>query len=390
MTDETALPGAAESVRPLELFFDLVFVFTITQVASILTAVPTLLSLARVAVLLVIIWWMYSGYAWLTNALDLDRTGPRLLLLSGTAGFFLMSMTVPKATGNGPWALIFGASYLLVVAIHMLGFIGTSGHRGIMRIGPLNLASALVVLAAGAVSPHARLWLWALAAALEGVTPLITGVREFTVGVGHFVERHGLAVIIVLGESITEVGAVTSRESSVTTSIVGALLALVLSAEMWWLYFGREERESEARLERVPAERRPRVAVYSFGYAYYVIILGIAVAAVGMEKAIDEFHHPSHHLSALLLPLGISLYLFGLACFHRTLAGTWPAARLTAVLAAAALVTPAAVRTSGAAALATAALVLLVLNACESRQVRGAGAGSTSTHQACEPGSPSP
>ena len=390
MTDETALPGAAESVRPLELFFDLVFVFTITQVASILTAVPTLLSLARVAVLLVIIWWMYSGYAWLTNALDLDRTGPRLLLLSGTAGFFLMSMTVPKTTGNGPWALIFGASYLLVVAVHMLGFIGTSGHRGIMRIGPLNLASALVVLAAGAVSPHARLWLWALAAALEGVTPLITGVREFTVGVGHFVERHGLAVIIVLGESITEVGAVTSRESSVTTSIVGALLALVLSAEMWWLYFGREERESEARLERVPAERRPRVAVYSFGYAYYVIILGIAVAAVGMEKAIDEFHHPSHHLSALLLPLGISLYLFGLACFHRTLAGTWPAARLTAVLAAAALVAPAAVRTSGAAALATAALVLLVLNACESRQVRGAGGGSTSTHQACEPGSPSP
>ena len=220
MTDETALPGAAESVRPLELFFDLVFVFTITQVASILTAVPTLLSLARVAVLLVIIWWMYSGYAWLTNALDLDRTGPRLLLLSGTAGFFLMSMTVPKATGNGPWALIFGASYLLVVAVHMLGFIGTSGHRGIMRIGPLNLASALVVLAAGAVSPHTRLWLWALAAALEGVTPLITGVGEFTVGVGHFVERHGLAVIIVLGESITEVGAVTSRESSVTTSIV--------------------------------------------------------------------------------------------------------------------------------------------------------------------------
>ncbi|MEY9842571.1 low temperature requirement protein A [Streptacidiphilus sp. EB103A] len=390
MTDETALPGAAESVRPLELFFDLVFVFTITQVASILTAAPTPLSLARVAVLLVIIWWMYSGYAWLTNALDLDRTGPRLLLLTGTAGFFLMSMTVPKATGKGPWALIFGASYLLVVAVHMLGFIGTSGHRGIMRIGPLNLASALVVLAAGAVSPHARLWLWALAAALEGVTPLITGVGEFTVGVGHFVERHGLAVIIVLGESITEVGAVTSRENSVTTSIVGALLALVISAEMWWLYFGREERESEARLERVPAERRPRVAVYSFGYAYYVIILGIAVAAVGMEKAIDEFHHPSHHLSALLLPLGISLYLFGLACFHRTLAGTWPAARLTAALAAAALVTPAAVRTSGAAALATAALVLLALNAWESRQVRGAGAGSTSTHQVCEPGSPSP
>ncbi|MFF2073199.1 low temperature requirement protein A [Kitasatospora sp. NPDC058162] len=368
--DETATPGAAESVRPLELFFDLVFVFTITQVASILTAAPTLSNLGRVAVLLVIIWWMYSGYAWLTNALDLDRTGPRLLVLTGAAGFFLMSMSVPKATGPGPWALILGAGYLLVVTVHLLGFIGTSGHRGILRIGPLNLASALVVLAAGAVPPHARPWLWALAAAMEALTPLVSGGGEFAVGAGHFVERHGLAVLIVLGESITEVGAATSRGDSVTTSVVGALLALVLSAEMWWLYFGREERESEARLDRVPARRRPRVAVYSFGYAYYVVILGIVVAAVGMEKAIDAFHHPSHHLSALLLPLGISLYLFGLAWFHRTLAGSWPPARLTAALAAAALVTPAAAWSSGATALAVAALVLLALILWEGRRVR--------------------
>lgn len=374
MTDETAAPGAAESVRPLELFFDLVFVFTITQVASILTAAPTLLSLGRVAVLLVIIWWMYSGYAWLTNALDLDRTGPRLLLLAGTAGFFLMSMAVPKATGSGPWALIFGASYLLVVTVHLLGFLGTSGRLGIMRVGPLNLASALVVLGAGAAPPHARLWLWALAAVMEIVTPLLSGVGNFTVGAGHFVERHGLAVIIVLGESITEVGAETSREGDVTTAIVGALLALVLSAEMWWLYFGREERESEARLERVPAEHRPRAAVHSFGYAYYLIILGIAVAAVGMEKAIDEFEHPAHHLPALLLPLGITLYLLGLACFHRTLAGSWPLARLVAAPAAAALIAAAALRSSGAAALATAALVLLALIVWESRRLHEAEA----------------
>jgi len=371
VTDEdgTVAAGAAEAVRPLELFFDLVFVFTITQVASVLAAEPTLLSLGRAAVLLVIIWWMYSGYAWLTNALDLDLTGPRLVVLAGTAGFFLMSIAVPKAAGSGPWALVLGASYLLVVTVHLVGFIGTSGHRGIMRVGPLNVASALVVLTAGVVPPHVRLWLWALAATMEAVTPLIAGASEFAVGVGHFVERHGLAVIIVLGESITEVGAAASRDSSVTTDIVGPLLALVLSAEMWWLYFGREEHESEAHLERVPAERRPRVAAYSFGHAYYLIILGIAVAAVGMEKAIDEFLHPSRGLAALLLPLGMFLYLFGLACFHRTLAGNWPAARLVAALAAAALVTPAALLGSGAAALTTAALVLLALIAWEkSRQ----------------------
>jgi low temperature requirement protein LtrA len=116
---------------------------------------------------------------------------------------------------------------------------------------------------------------------------------------------------------------------------------------MWWLYFGREERQSQARLEQIPADRRPRVAVYSFGYAYFVIILGIAVAAVGMEKAIDSFHHPSHGLPAVLLPLGTS-FLVGLAGFHRTLSGTWPRARLWAAFAVAALVTPAALWVRGA------------------------------------------
>jgi len=117
MIGTEADPGA-QSVRPLELFFDLVFVFTITQVASVLSGLPTVLGLGRVAVLMILIWWMYGGYAWLTNALDLDRTRPRLLLLVGTAGFFLMSLTVPKASGPGPWALVFGASYLVVVLTH--------------------------------------------------------------------------------------------------------------------------------------------------------------------------------------------------------------------------------------------------------------------------------
>lgn len=377
MTSKAADVPAAESVRPLELFFDLVFVFTITQVALVLSASPTALGLARVAVLLVIIWWMYAGYAWLTNALDLDASGPRLLLLTGTAGFFVMSLTVPKAVGPGPWALLFGASYLVVVTVHLVGFIGTSGHRGIRRVGPLNVASALVVLAAGVVPPHTRLWLWTLAAVMELSTPLVTGVGEFTVGVGHFVERHGLAVIIVLGESITGVGAATSSLGSVSTAIVGALLALALTVAMWWLYFGREERESEARLEQVPADRRPRAAVYAFGYAYYTIILGVAVAAVGMEEAIGSFGHASQGLRAALLPLGICLYCVGLAWFHRTLAGNWAWPRLAAALVVAATVTPAARWVGGAAALAIAALDLLALIVWEGRRDVGRDVGGT-------------
>jgi low temperature requirement protein LtrA len=240
-----------------------------------------------------------------------------------------------------------------------------------LRVGPLNVASALVVLAAGAVPPHARLWLWALAFAMELVTPLVTGVGEFTVGVGHFVERHGLTVIIVLGDSIIEAGAATSRQDQVSTAIVGSLLALAVTAAMCWLYFGREERDTQARLAQVPADRRPRVAIYSFGYVYFVIVFGIAVTAVGMDKAVDSFYRASHGLPAALLPLGTCLFLAGLACFHRTLSGTWPRARLWAALAVAALVTPAALWVSGAAALASALLVLLALIMWQGHHARG-------------------
>jgi low temperature requirement protein LtrA len=353
---------SAQSVRPLELFFDLVFVFAITQIASVLVDQPTGEGLAKVTVLLAITWWMYGGYAWLTNALDLERTGPRLLLLVGMAAFFVMSLAVPRSFEPGPWGLVLGVAYLGVVLVHTVGFIGTSGHRGIARIGPLNLASALIVVAAGAGPERLRLWMLLLACVLQVLTPFLGGTGGFTVGVGHFVERHGLAVIILLGESIVEVGSAATKQNGLLTVVAGAVLALALSAAIWWLYFDREERDSELLLHHIAAERRSRVAVYSFGYAYLVMILGIAVTAVGMQKAIDSFDAPLHGLPIGLLPLGAALFLAGLACFHRTLAGTWPAARLVGAVAVG-VAAPAARWVGGWAALAvtTAVLVCLVL-----------------------------
>ncbi|MEY9873395.1 low temperature requirement protein LtrA [Streptacidiphilus sp. MAP12-33] len=364
--------GGAESVRSLELFFDLVFVFAITQIATVLVEHPNPGGLARAALLLAITWWMYGGYAWLTNALDLDRTGPRLMLLLGTAGFFVMSQAVPRAVGPGPWAVVFGAAYLVVVLVHFFAFQGTSGQRGIHRIGPYNLASALVVLAAGFVAPEQRVWVWALAGLMEWVTPWLSGVGGFTVGVGHFVERHGLAVIIVLGESVTEVGAAASHLDDLTTVLVGSLLALAASAALWWLYFDREEEASAALLERVPAEERPRAALWSFGYAYLFLILGIAVAAVGMQKAIDSFRHPLHGLPGALLPLGVALYLAALAAFHRALAGDWPRRRLVTAAAVLAAGVPALRWSSGGTALAVTTALLAGLVCWESAAQRGA------------------
>jgi low temperature requirement protein LtrA len=353
-TSRAAAP--AERVRPLELFFDLVFVFTITQVAAALTANPTVGGLGRTVLLLAVIWWMYGGYAWLTNALDLGRAGPRLLLLTGMAAYFVMSLAVPRFFDDGPYGLILGLAYLVVVGVHTVGFLGTSGRAGISRLGPLNILSALLVVLAGIVPPHARAWALLGAVALIALSPVITGIGGFVVGAGHFVERHGLALIILLGESIIAVGTVASDLGDVPRMVVGSVLALAVSAGMWWLYFEREERDSEHLLDAMPPQRRGRAALLSFGYSYLVMIVGVTVAAVGMKKAITYFAKPLHDFELWLLPLGLASYLAGLAVFHRSLAPAWRWSRLVAA-AAALLCVPAGVLVGGWLMLLVAALV---------------------------------
>lgn len=333
VTTSRADAAPAERVRSLELFFDLVFVFTITQVADVLTASPTGGGLARAVALLGIIWWMYGGYAWLTNALDLERTGPRLLLLAGMAAYFVMSLAVPRFFDDGPYALILGIAYLVVVVVHIAAFLGTSGRAAIARLGPLNLGSALLVVVAGIVPVDARLWVLAGAVVLQYVSPHLVGIGGFVVGAGHFVERHGLALIILLGESIIAVGVATSAKGDVPTLVLGSLLALAVSAGMWWLYFDREEHVSEALLDALPAERRGRAALFSFGYAYLVMIVGVTMAAVGMKKAVTYLTEPLHDLELWLMPLGLAGYLAGLVLFHRSLAPVWQWPRIGAAVA---------------------------------------------------------
>jgi low temperature requirement protein LtrA len=137
-------------------------------------------------------------------------------------------------------------------------------------------------------------------------------------------------LIIIIGESIIAVGTVASARGDVLLMVVGAVLALAVSAGMWWLYFEREERDSERRMDAMPPERRGWAALLSFGYAYYVMIVGVTASAVGMKKAITYFTEPLHDFELWLLPLGLAVYLVGLAAFHRALAPVWPWSRLLA------------------------------------------------------------
>jgi low temperature requirement protein LtrA len=309
------------SVTTLELFFDLVFVFTITQLTNVFAHEPTWLGLFRVTVLLGLIFWMYGGYAWLTNAVALDRVGRRLWLLAAMAALLVVALAVPGAfTGSGA---TFGMAYLAVVLIHM-GLFARSSQLTVVQamrgLAPFNLFTALLVLAGGIAGGTAETVLWTAAFALEWISPRLTDDSGFVIAAAHFVERHGLVVIVAIGESVVAVG-IGAADLPVDAALVaGAVLGLALTAALWWSYFGVDEDAAERALEAAPARRRPRLALEAFGYWHVPILLGVVLIAAALKHATG---HPFDALDrpwALALGGGAAVFLAGEALFRRTLA----------------------------------------------------------------------
>src|SRR4051794_30077262 len=200
-------PREEARVSTLELFFDLVFVFTITQLTSVLAHHPNGAGVLRVGLMLIVIWWMYGGYAWLTNVVAPDRIAYQLLLLGGMAAFLVISLAIPTAFAGG--GIAFGVGYLVVVVIHS-GLFSRSqaGESGlaILRVAPLNVTAALSILAGGIAGGTARGILWGIAVAVIILPSLRPPDPRFEIAPGHFVERHGLVVIVALGESVVAGG----------------------------------------------------------------------------------------------------------------------------------------------------------------------------------------
>jgi low temperature requirement protein LtrA len=319
-----AAAGTEDAVRvsTLELFFDLVFVFVITQLTAVLAHETNLRGLAQVVLMLGVIWWMYGGYVWLTNAVAPDRVERRMVLLGGIAAFLVVALAVPRAFGSGGPA--FGIAYLAVVAVHLGMFAkGTSARtlRAVLRIAPYNLASALLVLAGGLIGGTAQYVLWAVAFALEWVTPrLIHGARGFEIAAGHFVERHGLVILIAIGESIVAVGAGASRRPLDLELALVVAVGLALSAALWWAYFGGDDARAEVALAASPPEERPRLAVEAFGYWHLVLLLGVIAVAAAEKTVVAQPLDGLALAQAVALGGGVAVYLVGDVLFRRSLA----------------------------------------------------------------------
>jgi low temperature requirement protein LtrA len=313
-------PGDGDTplrVSTLELFFDLVFVFAITQLTGILAHDVSVAGGVRVLLIFGVLWWMYGGYVWLANTRTPSRTPERLLMLVGMAGFLIMGLAIPDAFGRDGVAI--GVGYLIVVVVH--GWLYLRVNRNIARITALNVAAALLVIAAGVVKGEAAYVLWAAALALQVLSPLVIRVRgRFAIQPAHFTERHGALVIIVLGESVVDIG-IGAEGHAVTVSLaLSAVLGLALTAALWWAYFGTEddERAERAMVAADPAAR-PALALAAYFYAYIPMLLGIVALASGVKEAIVRTGTTLPAGPCVAMGCGVALFLAGSAAFRHAL-----------------------------------------------------------------------
>jgi len=320
-------PGEGDREEPLrvstlELFFDLVFVFAITQLTSILARDLTVLGAVRVLLIFGVLWWMYGGYVWLSNARTPVETPERLLMLVGMGGFLIVGLAIPHAFGRD--GVAFGVGYLVVVGVHT--WLYQRINRNIARVAPFNVLSALLIIGAGLAGGT---WLgpayglWAAALAVQVLSPLVTRVRgRFAIRPDHFAERHGALVIIVFGESVADIGiGVGTAGQVITTSlVVSAALGLALAAALWWSYFGvGDDDRAEQAMTRADPAARPGLALAAFFYAYIPLLLGIVAVAAGVKRAIGHAGSTLPYPACLALAGGVALYLAGDMAFRHAL-----------------------------------------------------------------------
>ncbi len=327
---------------PVELLWDLVFVFAITRVSTLLSSDLTWAGAGRAALALALVWWAWSAFAWATNAEDPDSGALTAVLLAASVLSFLAGLALPHAFGRD--AALFAIAYTGVRLLHLALYVDAS-HRGNASLRAISgfavtVLVGMALLVAGAyVSPSARLALWIAAAAIDYAGPaLLTrerlrGLQQ--VAVAHFAERYGLFVIICLGESIVAIGIGANVTRLDATTVVAVALALLIAIALWWTYFRRFAAAAE---ERLRAHADPVLAASdAYSYIHLLIVAGIIAFAVGARRTAA---HPAHALTGaprLALCGGVALYLLGHTAFQLRLLRRASAGQLFAALGALAL-----------------------------------------------------
>jgi low temperature requirement protein LtrA len=356
-----------EAVKPLELYFDLVFVLGFTQCTALMAAQSTWEGIVRGMLVLAVLWWAWAGYAWLTSVIDPEEGAVRLVMFAAMAGLLLVALCVPEAFGER--ALTFAVAYGVVRAAHIALFLLASRNDAELRRSVVGLAISTAIgtaLLAGAsfLDGVGQGALWGVAILIDWGGPALYGVAGWRLVPGHFAERHNLVIILALGESVVAlgVGAEIDLGARVITAVV---LGIALVSALWWIYFDVVALVTARRLTLASeGGARNRLARDSYSYLHFPMVAGIVLGALGLEETLAHVDEPLDGPHAVALLGGIAVYLLAHVALRLRNAHTINVQRLGLALVLWALV-PVALRTSSLTTLAGVVALLWAMIAYE-------------------------
>jgi low temperature requirement protein LtrA len=363
----SAVMREGERVTPLELFFDLVFVLALTQSTALMADDPTWEGLAQGLLVLGVLWWAWVAYAWLTSVVDPEEGAVRIVMFAAMAAFLVVALCVPEAFGDS--AALFAGGYAVVRFAQIALYLIASRDDPALRQSVLGLtagtAIGVALIGAAAFTDGALQGsLWALALLLDVGEPYMFGAEGWKLKPRHFAERHGLIIIIALGESIVAIG--VGAEVGLDAGVVAAAtLGVFVVAALWWLYFDVVALVAERRLVKAAKGReRNELARDSYSYLHFPMIAGIVLLAVGLKKTLGDVEEPLKLVPAVAMLGGTALYLLAHVAFRWRNLHTLNRQRLVCAILLLALL-PIAVELPSLATLAVLAAVLVALIAYE-------------------------
>ena len=356
-----------ETVTPLELFFDLVFVLALTQCTALMAADPTWAGLVRGLLVLGVLWWSWVGYAWLTSVVNPEEGAVRIAMFAAMAALLVAALAVPDVYGDD--ALLFACAYGAVRVGQIALFVIASREDSKLRasVVGLGLSTAIgvsLLVTASFADGRVQGAIWAIALALDMGGPLVIRSEGWRLMPAHFAERHGLIVIIALGESIVAIG-LGAGDLLGPGAVVAAMVGIAISAALWWLYFDVVAIVAERRLcEATPGTEQNEMARDSYSYLHLPMIAGIVLIALGLKKTLEHVDDPLNTVPAAALFGGAALYLLAHVAFRLRNVHTLNRQRLLSAGLLVALV-PLATQVDALAAVGLLAGVLVVLIAYE-------------------------
>jgi low temperature requirement protein LtrA len=391
---------ADATVTPLELFFDLVFVFALTQVTAMMADDLSGEGVLRGMLILALLWWSWTGYAWLSNVVRADEGAVRLVLITAMAAMFVFALTIPEAFDDLPGGLhgpvVLAVCYFVFRLMHLVMFWVIArddpGLRAqLLRFTPSMVGGTAMLLIASTLDGTAQTLAWAAALLADYLGTLLGGSAGWRLrSPSHFAERHGLILIVALGESIVAIGVGVAQLPISVPIVVASVLGLTLASALWWTYFDMSALKGERALAEEPEATRAALARDAYSYLHVPLVAGVVLTALGLKKVLEyvgdfsdhELSDPLKGVALYALFGGVVLYLLGHVGFKWRTGHEIGLSRLVPALVLTALV-PVAAQVPALAALALLTTVMVATVSFETwryaehrRRLRGGAHGS--------------